>query len=265
MRILHKNALITGASSGIGEQFAYALADQGANLVLVARRTERLIKIQEKILAKHPKLKITYLSIDLSKSGSVQHITDQLNQQKIPISILINNAGIGYHGAFANEPAQNALDLLTINCVALTELSSYYLPIMLKQNEGLLINVASTAAFQPIATMAVYGATKAYVLSFSEALWAENQHSNVRIFALCPGATQTEFYDRTGQAFLTKHRQSAESVVAIALNAVHTTKPFVVSGRMNKILSKGYRFVPRSILVKASQYIVKSEPMQRGN
>jgi short-subunit dehydrogenase len=263
MKLSHQNALITGASSGIGKQFAYALAERGSNLILVARRTDHLIRIKEELLVKYPKLKIIYISADLSKPTSAKYIVDLLEQQKIPISILINNAGIGYHGMFADEPTENALALLQINCATVTELASYYLPAMLKKNEGLLINVASTAAFQPIATMAVYGATKAYVLSFTEALWAENKQSGVRIFALCPGATQTEFYDRTGQSFLTKHRQSAAEVVDAALKTIHTTKSFVVSGKINKILSKGYRFLPRRLMVRASKYAVRSKPLHK--
>ena len=140
----------------------------------------------------------------------------------------------------------------------LTELTGIYLPSMSKARHGVVLNVASTASFQPTPGMAVYGATKAYVLSFTEALWKETKGSGIRVLALCPGATDTEFFARTGEEFLTSGRQTSKQVVDVAMAALDKSTPTVVSGLANTLLATGYRFTPRRVMLEVSQRLLKA-------
>jgi short-subunit dehydrogenase len=137
-------------------------------------------------------------------------------------------------------------------------LTALYLPAMTKAGRGVVLNVASTAAFQPTPGMAVYGATKAFVLSFTEALWQESRGTGVRILALCPGATETEFFSRTGEEFLTSGRQTSKQVVDTAMAALNKSTPTVISGLKNALLATGYRYTPRRVMLKVSQQLMKS-------
>ncbi len=251
-------ALITGSSGGIGEEFAVRLAARGADLVLVARRAEKLEELRARLLDAHPGIRIDTLSADLSVPNSAATLCGQLADSGRRIDILINNAGVGLHGRFAEQgPDANAAQI-QLNCGTLVDLTARLLPAMVAARRGLVVNVASTAAFQPIPTMAVYGATKAFVLSFTEALWHETRRTGVRVLALCPGATETEFFARTGEQFMTRGRQTPGQVVDTALHAVDGSGPTAVSGRLNAIMSMAYRFTPRRILIAAAGQLVKS-------
>jgi short-subunit dehydrogenase len=257
MEFTNRTALITGASGGIGEEFAHQLAHRGATLVLVARRLEKLEDLRTTILERHPAVEVDVFPADLAVPGSAATVAENVIQLGRHVDILINNAGVGLHGKFTGQDADANAAQIQLNCGSLVDLTARFLPAMTEAGHGLIINVASTAAFQPTPSMAVYGATKAFVLSFTEALWQEAKGTGVRILTLCPGATETEFFARTGEEFLTRGRQTPKQVVDVALKAVGRTTPTVVSGAANAALAIGTRFTPRRVLIQLSERIMK--------
>ena len=192
-----KTALITGASSGIGRAFAFAFAREGAKLLLVARSHDALRDLTEELRRDYA-CDADFLTADLSTSGAVDAIAAHLSASGKIVDVLVNNAGFATYGRFEEVPLSRQRDEVLVNCMAAVALTHLVLPGMLIKSDGVVINVASTAALQPDPYMAVYGATKAFLLSFSEAVWAENRHRGVRVVALCPGATQTGFFDVVG-------------------------------------------------------------------
>ncbi|TFV59372.1 SDR family oxidoreductase [Mycobacterium sp. PS03-16] len=258
MNLSGRTALVTGASGGIGEEFAVRLAAAGVNLILVARRTERLEELRGQLLARHPGREVDVLTADLAVPGAAAEVAAQIRTLGRKADILVNNAGVGSHGRFAEQdPAANAAQI-QLNCVALVELTGHLLPAMVAARRGIVINVGSTAGFQPVPSMAVYGATKAFVLSFSEALWQETRGQGVKVLTLCPGATETEFFDRTGKSFATRGRQTSAEVVDTALKALDRPFPTVVSGLQNRILALGYRIAPRPVLAMVSEQMMRA-------
>jgi short-subunit dehydrogenase len=253
----NRTALVTGASSGIGAEFAGQLAARGVNLVLVARRADRLEALRGRLAGRHPALDIEIVPADLAAVGATAELAARLHEAGQHIDVLVNNAGVGFHRSFAGEPPDEVAAEIRLNCGALVDLTARFLPGMRDARRGVVINLASTSAFQPVPTMAVYAATKAFVLSFTEALWWESRGSGVRVLALCPGATQTEFFDRSGAAFMTRGRQSAAQVVVAALSAVDGTSPTVVPGEMNKLRTMGYRLMPRSVMPRLAERTVR--------
>lgn len=257
MDFRHRTALITGASGGIGEEFAHQLAGLGADLVLVARRADKLEELRATLLASTPGIAIDIIAADLSVPGSGERLAGEVQASGRHIDVLINNAGVGSHGDFVDlDPAALAAQI-QLNCATLVDLTARFLPPMVKARNGLVINVASTAAFQPTPTMAVYGASKAFVLSFTEALWQETKSSGVRVLALCPGATETEFFARTGKQFMTRGRQTPAQVVDTALAAVDRSGPTVISGLANTVLAAASRLLPSRLLAPVAQQIMK--------
>ncbi|MDX1890449.1 SDR family oxidoreductase [Mycolicibacterium sp. 050158] len=257
MDLSNQTALITGSSGGIGEEFAIQLASRGVHLVLVARRAEKLAELRDTLLQRHPDLSIDVVTADLAVPGSAAKLASEVTELGRRIDVLINNAGVGLHGDFAAQEVERNAAQIQLNCVTLVELTGLYLPSMLSARRGLILNVASTASFQPTPGMAVYGATKAFVLSFTEALWQETKGSGVRVLALCPGATETEFFARTGEEFLTNGRQTSEQVVDTAMAALDKSTPTVVSGLKNALLATGYQFTPRRVMLEVSQRLIK--------
>ena len=258
MDLKNDTALITGSSGGIGEEFAVQLARRGANLVLVARRADKLAALRDRLLQAHPGLQVDVVGADLSLPGSAAELASQVSDLGRRVDILVNNAGVGLHGDFVGQEVTTNAAQIQLNCVTLTELTGIYLPAMTAARHGVVLNVASTASFQPTPGMAVYGATKAFVLSFTEALWKETSGSGVRVLALCPGATETEFFARTGEEFLTSGRQTPKQVVDVAMGALDKSTPTVVSGLANVLLATGYRFTPRRVMLEVSQRLLKS-------
>jgi short-subunit dehydrogenase len=250
--------IVTGASQGIGEQFARQLAQRRHDLVLVARNPSALHALAAELTRADPELVVHTLACDLSSPGATQAVVSFTTQHHLRIGGLVNNAGIGSHGAFADEAPETLVRLIQLNCTSLVELTRAFLPAMLERQAGWVINVASTAAFQPVPAMAVYGASKAFVLSFTEALWVETRTRGVRVLALCPGPTQTGFFLATGAEFLTRGRQTPDAVVRTALHALDGHGPTVVSGRINQLTSLGYRFMPRAVLARMSGRLVAS-------
>lgn len=246
-------ALVTGASSGIGAEFARQLAARGTGLVLVARRRDKLDELRDTLTALHPDIRIDVVAADLSVPDAAASLADEIAQLGRPIDILVNNAGVGSHGDFKDQDPDTNAAMIQLNCGTLVELTGRYYPSMVRAGRGLIINLGSTASFQPTPSMAVYGGTKAFVWAFTEALWQEAKGTGVRVLTLCPGGTDTEFFLRTEKEFLTRGRQSAEEVVQTALRAVERSTPTVVSGRINALLAEGYRITPRRLLVAMAQ------------
>ena len=196
-----KTALITGASSGIGESFAETLAARGTNVILVARSKGKLDRLAAKI-RKARKVAAEVIVADLTEEKAPDKVYSAVKKLGHHVDILINNAGFGSHGPFHTLSTIEDHKEIMLNVVALVRLTHLFLPRMVEGREGIVINVASTAAFQPTPFMAVYGASKAFVLSFSEALWAEYRSHGIRVLALCPGATETSFSKVAGQTQL---------------------------------------------------------------
>lgn len=253
--------LVTGASSGIGEQFALQLGRRGHNLVLTARSEGRLHDLAGRVRAENPGIDVEVIAADLAEPGSAAALTAELATRGVGVDMLINNAGFGSHNPVAEEDPDNLAREIQLNCSSLVDLTARLLPAMLDRDRGGVLNVASTAAFQPLTTMAVYGATKAFVLSFTEALWAETRTSGVRVMALCPGATETGFFAAAGdKEFLTKGRQSADHVAEFGLRAFFNGRgPTAIPGVVNKLGATGYRFVPRAAMARFAGLRVRAE------
>ncbi len=227
-------ALITGASSGIGEAFAQILAARGMHLILTARRRDLLEQLTEDLHTRHG-TNCEIITADLSNPEQVKTLIKEVESRKHSIELLINNAGFGMVGEVQNTDVETVLEMNRLNIESLTELTYRFLPGMLERGHGAIINVSSVAAFQPVAYMPAYAAGKAYVLHFSEALWSEVRDRGVTVLALCPGTTRTEFFEKAGVGgWLRKRRsQSSEQVVKAALKAMQKRKQYVVPGWRN--------------------------------
>jgi uncharacterized protein len=248
-------ALITGASSGIGQEFARQLAGRAGSLVLVARRLERLEALRDELTKKDPNLNVHCRAVDLSQSNQVDELCAWLEREKIAIDFLINNAGLGDRGSFATSDPRRVREMLAVNIVALTTLTRALLPGMIEKRRGAILNVSSSAGFLPIRKLAVYAASKAYVTSFSEAVRGEVRKSGIVVTALCPGPVATEF-DRVAQRSSSKRPYpnpgfayvAVEDVVRAGLEAVKRDKPLVVPGIVMKIAMLLVRLTPMAIL-----------------
>jgi uncharacterized protein len=242
--------LVTGASSGLGAEFAEQLAARGANLILVARRTDRLEVLKARLESKHG-VSATVIAADLAATGAVADLSARVKKLGLPVHSLINNAGFGSHNRFEDEDADRVHDEVTVNVEAVVDLTRAFYPELLQHGRGVLVNVASTAAFQPVPHMAVYGASKAFVLSFTEALWYEAKSNGLTVMALCPGATETEFFDVAGPNARTGRVQSAATVVRTALRALdrRNPPPSIVTGFTNVAATIAERVMPRRALV----------------
>ena len=216
----HQWVLITGASSGIGEIFALEMASKGKNIVLVARTESKLNQLAERIERTY-QVRAEVIVSDLSEVEAPQNVYEECQNRGIHIDMLINNAGFATHGCFEQLDGSRQQEEIMLNVLALTNMTHLFLPGMLQKKNGAVINVSSTAAFQPDPYMAVYGATKAFVLSFTEALYEENRKRGVQFLALCPGSTETSFFDVVGadEASVGK-RDTPEHVVAVAMRAL---------------------------------------------
>jgi short-subunit dehydrogenase len=246
-------ALITGASSGIGAEFARRLAARGMHLILIARRQELLAKLAEELHTAHG-TKCEIIVSDLNDPAQPAAIAAEVAQRNIKVELLINNAGFGYVSEIETVDLPRVMEMIQVNIKALTELTFRFLGGMVQRGHGGVINVSSVAAFQPVAYMGAYAASKAYVLHFSEALWAEARESGVTVLALCPGPTRTDFFEVAGaKGWLTKKRsQSAEEVVRIGIRALEKKKQYTVGGWINYILSLAVRLANRRTVVRES-------------
>lgn len=243
-----KVAVITGASAGIGKILAFQFAADGINVALVARREEKLEAVKAQILEKY-KVEVFVIVADLASDAGPQSVFDALKDHDI--THLVNNAGFGTNGTFWELERKKELQQIALNIAALTELTHLFLPQMVKRNSGNVLNIASTAAFQPGPYMSVYYATKAYVLSFSEGLAGELSGTDVKVTAHCPGATHTEFADVAGIGDKLLFKAGAVPADVVAKHAYHSMKQgrvVAIQGLKNKFLAFTVRFTPRFII-----------------
>lgn len=250
-----ETALITGASSGIGEAFAREFARQGKHLILVARSQAKLETLAEELRRAH-QINVTVLTVDLSVERAAQEVSRQTKERGLTVEILVNNAGFGSAGELAgNDKEQEHRQVMT-NVTTVVDLIHEFLPEMVAKKRGTILNVASQAAFQPVPYMAVYGATKAFVLSLSEALWEENRKHGVKVLGLCPGATRTNFFEAASSKPVGMIRTS-EQVVQTAMRALKKNRSYVIDGRANALLAGVIRFLPRKLVAKVAGQSVK--------
>ena len=243
-------ALVTGASAGLGAEFARQLAAKGERLVLVARRRERLDELAAALGNARA------VAMDLSAPGAAARLMADLEQNDETVGLLVNNAGFGLAGQFAELDGDRQREMIDLNCGAMAELAHAVLPGMVARMAGGILNVASTAAFQPGPGMAVYFATKAFVLSFSEALHDEAEPHGVKISCLCPGPTRTEFRSVSGfdpKGRLAKLSADAASVVAAGLRGLERNQAVVVPGLSNKMIAQAHRLLPRTVMRRAAR------------
>src|ERR1039457_3372167 len=242
-----KTALITGASFGIGLELARIFAREGYNVVLVARSADKLRQLASELDKAHGTRSLI-LATDLTEAGASAYVLDQTTRASIQVDVLVNNAGFGQYGFFAENDLEECLRQIQLNVTTLTHLTRLYLPAMIERKVGYILNVASTAAFQPGPLMAVYYATKAYVLHFSEAIANELQGTGVTVTCLCPGPTATEFHKRanaTGMKLLKMGAMDARTVAEDGYRALIAGKPVVISGVKNWLVAQSVRFSPR--------------------
>ncbi|HXY54316.1 MAG TPA: SDR family oxidoreductase [Nitrospirota bacterium] len=252
----NKTALITGASGGIGYEFAKLLAKDCSVLILVARSLDRLLEVKKE-LESIADVSVRTIAKDLSKPGVTEEIYRELENENISVDILINNAGIGSLGKFAETDWQKDAEMISLNIVALTHLTKLFVKGMIERRSGKIVNVASTAAFQPGPLMAVYYASKAYVLSFSEAIANELKGTGVNMTVLCPGPTATGFVKAAavGESRLFRIRRPAEAldVARYGYEAMMKGKTVAIHGMLSKIVALSTRVAPRNALLSISR------------
>jgi len=251
-------ALITGASGGIGYEFARLFARDQFNLVLVARSADKLAQVASELRSHGVNVKT--IALDLSGFSAPRSLFDQLRRENVAVDILVNNAGFGIHGEFAEMSESEILGQIDLNIRALTELTHLFLPPMIARRNGRIINVASVAGFQPGPLMAVYYATKAYVISFSEAIANELRGSGVTVTCFCPGATYTGFANRAGiqQSRLFRFgAMSAESVAFDGYRALMKGRTLAISGTHNWLITQSTRFAPRKMVTAVSRWVAE--------
>ena len=266
MKLAGCNALITGASAGIGREFARQLAGRADSMVLVARRDERLIELADQLQREHPKLVVHVRKVDLADLGQLQAFLESLDREKLEVDLLINNAGLGDSGPFAESNPDRNKEMTLVNVTTLTLITRHFLPRMIANHRGGILNVSSSAGFLPIPLSAVYAATKAYVTSFSEALRAELYGTGVSVSALCPGPVVTEFQQvakregvqpNIGPQFLVV---TVEQVVRDGLAALEADKSLIIPGFAMKLLMLLARLMPMPVL----RWIARMSPRKRG-
>ncbi|MDX2302993.1 MAG: SDR family oxidoreductase [Microscillaceae bacterium] len=251
-------ALITGASNGIGLELAKVHASKGDHLVLVARNRAKLDELKSE-LERQYKVQVYVIAKDLSNNNAAQEVYDETQKQNIRVDYLINNAGFGDFGMFVETNWQKELQMISLNITTLTQFTKLYLQDMVKRKKGKIMNVASTAAFQSGPTMAVYYATKAYVLSFSEAVDNEVRKHGITITTLCPGATESGFQAAAAmeESALVKGKKlpTAKQVAEYGYKTMMKGKTVAIHGFMNYIMANAVRFLPRNIVVKITRKI----------
>lgn len=256
-----KTALITGASGGIGLELARTHAKQGGNLVLVARNKSRLDEIKSELEDQY-KISVYTIGKDLSVVNSAQEVYDEVKQQDIFVEFLINNAGIGDYGMFTETDWEKEARMIHLNIITLTQLTKLFLQDMVQRRNGKIMNLASTASFQPGPVMAVYFATKAYVLSFSEAINNEVADKDITVTALCPGLTESGFVDASAmnksKMAKSKKLPTAKEVAEYGYKAMMKGKAVAIHGFMNRVLANSGKFAPRSLTIKITRSLLEN-------
>lgn len=261
-------AIVTGASSGIGEVFARRLAARGLDLALVARRADRLEALAAELRrgggaggdAAPAARRVEPIALDLARPDADARLEAELARRGLPEAAwLVNNAGFGYHGEVAGQDPARQAAMIQVNVAAVAALTRRLLPPMLARGAGVIVNVASTAAFQPVPYFTAYAATKAFVLSFTEALAEEVAARGVRVLCLCPGPTHTEFFDAAGMEprFPAVRMTTAEAVVDAALRGLEAGRRVVIPGVANALVAQSTRFATRRLVTRLGARIMK--------
>lgn len=254
-----KTALITGASNGIGLEFAQILGKQGYNLVIVARSGDKLQALKTEMEKLYP-IQVVALDKDLSQPLAAEWVFSETQKLNIHIDLLINNAGMGDFGSFIKTKIEKEEQMIMLNILALTKITKLYAQEMVKRKSGKILNVASTAAFQAGPLMAVYFATKAYVLSFTEALANEFQGTGVSITALCPGPTATGFIEKAEiqnqKIFLEKYMATSTEVAQFGLDSLDQGKVVAVHGVLNFLGTLYAKFLPRRLVTATFHFLI---------
>ena len=249
---VRETVLITGASSGIGFELAKLYANSGCNLILVARTASKLENLKNEVTRDH-NVRVELVVADLAEVDAAEKLVDEINARKLTVDVLVNNAGFGQLGQFAGIAVQRQLDMIRLNVVTLMHLTRLLLPGMLERKRGGILNVASTAAFQSGPNMAVYYATKAFVLSFSEAIHEELDGTGVKVVCLAPGPTETGFGDDSGinkTRIFTANAMNAAQVAQAGFDALKSNRAIVIPGWKNRAGALLTRIVPRSVVRK---------------
>lgn len=255
MKTITKTALITGASSGIGKELAFVFARNNYDLVLVARRKERLEEIKETI-KKEQSISIEIIEMDLANLDSAEKLYDEVAGRNI--NVLINNAGFGIYGDMNNIDIESEEKMLILNIITLTKLTRLFAKNMMSNQQGNIVNIASTAAFQAVPGMASYAASKAYVLNFSEAIAYELEKFNIKVTTICPGATQTEFADVANiNSKLFNSAPTAKELAEFTFREMHKGKITSIHGVKNSIMTFASRFSPRKINTSIAARVMK--------
>jgi hypothetical protein len=253
-------ALVTGASSGLGAEFARRLAHRGANLVLTARSHDKLVQLAAD-LARINGVETRVVSADLASPDGIRFLLDAVEGFGVPVEHVINNAGFGAVGALTKTDTETHRRMVRVNVESVTAISRHFLPHMLALGRGGIIHVASTSAYQPTPFMATYGATKAFVLSFSLALSEETRGTGVRISALCPGPVPTGFQDAAGihqQGLMGLVKLDAPKVVEIALRGYDAGRPFVIPGTLNSLQTTASKLLPQSLITRCARWAMQN-------
>lgn len=249
--------LITGASSGIGTEFARRFAARGDDVVLVARRIELLEQLAAQLRRDH-RVAAHVIPLDLATPDAAEKLSTAVQERGLTLDALVNNAGFATHGDIADADPGRLSEEVSLNCQALVGITARFLPAMRARHSGTIINVASTAGFQPVPHMAVYSATKAFVLTFTEALWGELRGSGVRVLAVCPGATDTPFYEITGEAAVVGRKRTPRQVVEHTMRALRSNKPSIVDGASNALVARlATRMLPRRTVIAIAEQTVR--------
>jgi short-subunit dehydrogenase len=250
-------ALITGASAGLGEEFARQLAQQGADLVLVARSEEKLERLANE-LQRHSGVKVAVIPADLSSSDAVKRLVSEVRNRGIKINLLVNNAGFGVFENFLETPLVKQMNQVDVNVSAVVALTHAFVPDMIASHRGGVINIASTAGFQPLAGAAVYAASKAFVLFFGEAVSLELEKTGVRVLVACPGPVATQFFADMKPSLEAKQMDQPRPVVAEVLRAFEHRKRVVYPGKMiGRLSTWGARLMPRNLILRLAAGTVK--------
>src|SRR6185369_14612185 len=251
--------LITGASSGIGAAFARKLAARGRNVLLVARSEDKLIALCNE-LGRLTSIRAQYIGLDLQQPDAAAQLFEETKKRELEIDMLINNAGFGSMGDFAKLDVNRELEIIQLNIRALVDLTHRFLQPMRERKRGTIINVASTAGFQAVPYMATYAATKAFVLSFSEALWEENRAHGIKVMALCPGVTETNFFEAArGHKPPARVSQTPEEVVDTALRGLARGRSHIISGWTNFLMTQSERLAPRSLITRVAGRMMRGQ------
>lgn len=254
-------ALVTGASTGLGKEFCELFAKDNINLIIVSRNKEKLDELASSLKVKF-KIQVEVCAFDLSIQSNVEEVVKFISAKNIPIDYLVNNAGMGVYGKFTETNWNQEHQMMELNMISLAHLMKSIIPMMVKNKKGKILNVASTAAFQPGPLMSIYFASKAFVLSLSEALNEELKNTGVTITTLCPGPTETEFFKSAKMESLkfadTRSRlmMTSKEVAEIGYKSLMSSERVVVAGIINKITAFSTRFLPRPLLAKIAQQLL---------